>query len=261
MQHTNFELLKNNDPAALVRIHAQYSRTIFWVGKRWLDDEFVIETLVQNVFLKLWTCRDRIETPKHIYFFLRFVMKRECISYYSNPRSKFYRKVNSLEKYENYQDYMVGYDPENDDKHLKDQEFEQKKFEEIKKVLPLLSDKRRHLIELCLKYGFRYKAIGAVMGTSVTETSIQVKKAIEDIKTIIHQGGVSKVKKSPAVGIKVQGVMTEEQKRVFELRCTEKQSFQSIAELLNLTQKEVHKEFVAAYKLLQALQEEQLVSV
>ncbi|WP_417359501.1 RNA polymerase sigma factor [Galbibacter sp.] len=261
MQHTNYELLKKNDPAALVRIHAQYNRAIFWVGKSWLDDEFVIETLVQNVFLKLWIFRSRIETPKHIYFFLKFVMKRECISYHNNPRNKFYRRVNSLENYENYQDYMVGYDPANDDKHLQDQEFEQKKFEEIKKVLPLLSDKRRHLIELCLKHGFRYKAIGEVMGTSVTETSNEVKRAIEDLKNIIHQGGISKVKKSPSIGIKVQGAMTEEQKRVFELRCKEKQSFQSIAELLNLTQKEVHKEFVAAYKLSQASQEEQLVSV
>ncbi|MEJ4090066.1 sigma-70 family RNA polymerase sigma factor [Galbibacter orientalis] len=260
MAHTTFELLKNNDPAALVQIHAQYNRSIFWVGKRWLDDEFVIETLVQNVFLKLWVFRDRIETPKHIYFFLKFVMKRECFSYYSKPRNKFYRKVYSLENYENYQDYMVGYDPAKDHEHFQDQELEQKMFEKVKKVLPLLSDKRRHLIKLCLKYGFQYKEIGIVMGKSVTETSNEVKRAIEDLKTIIHQGGMAAVKKSPATGIKIQGVMTEEQKRVLELRCKEKQSFAFIANELKLSQKEVHKEFVAAYKLMQEKLEEQLKS-
>ena len=260
MPHTTFELLKNNDPAALVKIHAQYNRSIFWVGKRWLDDEFVIATLVQNVFLKLWVFRDRIETPKHIYFFLKFVMKRECISYYSKPRNKFYRKIYSLDNFNNYQDYMVGYDPEKVDTHLQDQEFEQQQFEKLKKVLPLLSNERKHLIELCLKYGFQYKAIGAVMGKGITETSNEVKRAIEDLKTIIHQGGISIPKKSPTIGIKIQGVMTEEQKRVLELRCKEKQSFAFIANELKLSQKEVHKEFVAAYKLMQEQHKQQLKS-
>ena len=260
MPHTNFELLKNNDPAALVKIHAQYNRSIFWVGKRWLNDEFVIATLVQNVFLKLWVFRDRIETPKHIYFFLKFVMKRECISYYSKPRNKFYRKTYSLDNFNNYQDYMVGYDPEKVDTHLQDQEFDQQQFEKLKKVLPLLSNERKHLIELCLKYGFQYKAIGAVMGKGITETSNEVKRAIEDLKTIIHQGGMKAVKKRPAIGIKMQGVMTEEQKRVLELRCKEKQSFAFIANELKLSQKEVHKEFVTAYKLMQEQHKQQLKS-
>ena len=155
---------------------------------------------------------------------------------------------------------MVGYDPEKVDTHLQDQEFDQQQFEKLKKVLPLLSNERKHLIELCLKYGFQYKAIGAVMGKGITETSNEVKRAIEDLKTIIHQGGMKAVKKSPTIGIKMQGVMTEEQKRVLELRCKEKQSFAFIANELKLSQKEVHKEFVTAYKLMQEQHKQQLKS-
>src|SRR5690606_17519454 len=69
MSEDTFIQLKNGCPTAFADIHAKYSRNIFWVGKRLIDDEFVIESLVQDAFLKLWTHRDTVESPKHIFFF------------------------------------------------------------------------------------------------------------------------------------------------------------------------------------------------
>lgn len=256
-QIKNFELLKRGDTSALANIHATYSRSIFWVGKRIVDDNFIVENLVQDSFLKLWVNRDKIETPKHIFFFLRMVMQRGCFSHHTTPRNKFFRKVRSLESYENFLDYLAGYDPSDNSESLKDHDLDQKAFEKIKSVLPLLNAEKKHLIELCLKYGFHYKLISQLTGKSTTETSNLVKWAINDIKNIINQESLHQEKKKPTTVIKIQGKMTAGQEKVFQLRFKQKQSFASIAKELNLSQKEVHKEFMAAYKLMQEKHQQQ----
>ncbi|MDT0644217.1 sigma-70 family RNA polymerase sigma factor [Zunongwangia sp. F363] len=255
-----FDLLKQGHPDALELIYAKYQRRIFWVGKQLIRDEFVIETILQDTFLKLWEKREGIERPEHIYFFLRYVMKRECTYYYCRPKNDFYRNINRLEFYEDYQEHMHGYDPQKEDEHLVDQEADQEAFDRIRSIFPLLSAERRHLIKLCLKYGFQYKAIANVMGTSITYTSNEVKRAIEDIKEIIHTGSTLNAKTKPVVTVKIEGTMTKEQEKVLQLRTEKHYSFASIARELNLSKKEVHKEFMAAYKLMQEKHEQQLKS-
>ena len=259
MRENHFDLLKKGHSSALEKLYAKYNRRIFWLGRSLIKDDFVIETLVQDVFLKLWIHRDTIETPDHIYYFLRFVMKRECISYYTRPKHQFYRKIFSLENFENYNDYLIKADSLSDLEERSRQQKDQEAFDQIKKVLPLLDPDKQRLIDLCLKYGFQYKLISGVMGTSVTQTSNDVKLAIGDIKKIINRTGTVE-KKKPVSQIKLQGELTKEQKEVLRLRCEMKYSFAAIAEELDLSQKEVQKKFIAAYRLLEEKHQEQLES-
>ena len=261
MRDYNYELLKVGDSSALVHIHARYSRMVYWVGKRIINDDFVVESLVQDTFLKLWANRDKIESEKHLFFFLRMVMKRECYSYYTNPKHKFFKKINSLENYDNYQDYLAGYDPKDDAQNWKDQASQQGDFDQIIKVLPLLQPDRKRLIELCLKYEFRYKIIAKLMGTGITETRNEVSKTIQDLKNIINQNNVLEVSQQSILKSEDKDQVTVEQLKVLELRCKDNYSFASIAIELNISQKEVHIAFTQAYKLMQKVNEHQLEPV
>jgi len=252
MPQQNFELLKKSDPAALEKIHVQYNRRIFWLGKRILYDDYEVENLVQDTFLKLWECRDTIQDPMHILFFLQHVMKRSCYSHYSKPRNKFFRTtVSSFEKYENYQDYLAGYDPADTAQNLNDQESQQRFFDLINTVMPFIKPERRNLISLCLKYGFRYKQIAQVMGKNTKQTVDEVNRAIEDIKRIVDASTTNKLKQQKAEPEVLQNKLSEIQAQVLQLRCEMNRSFAAIAKQLNLSQKEVHEEFMAAYKFAQ----------
>lgn len=246
-----YSLLKKGDPHSLAPIYARYQRLLFWHGKQMLEDDFVVETLVQDVFLKLWLHRDAIESPGHILGFLRFVLKRECLSYYRSPRNKFAKLINSLERYENYQDYLAGYDPAHDKEYLHQQEVEQKRLDEVKKVLNVLDSKRKHLLELCLEYGFQYKPIAEAMGSSVTQISNEVNNAIQDLRKIIKGSGFEPPKEKVSAQEQPRDKISPQQLEILKRRFEQKASFSVIAQELQLSEKEVHREFLCAYQYLQ----------
>jgi RNA polymerase sigma factor (sigma-70 family) len=257
MQPHHYTQFKLGAQLAFNYIYARYHRMLFNLGKHMLQDEFVIENLVQDCFLKLWDQRESIESPKHLFFFLRFVMKRECISYYTRPRNQFYRSISRLENFENYQDYLLKDDAIKNEDHLKEHDSQQQAFDQVHKILPLLSKKEQRLIELCLNYGFQYKLIGEAMGSNTTAIYNSVQQAIEVIKNIIYKGKpqISQLAFEDQAVIKdeVTGIQT----KVFELRCEKKLSFAEIAEKLGQTPKQIHEAFTIAYKYLKGQHEQQ----
>lgn len=246
-----YKQLKKGDPASLGHIHLRYNRLLFWLGKQLLNDDFVVETLVQDVFLKLWLHRDFIETPDHMVCFLRFVMKRDCITFFHAPKNKFARLTASLERFENYQDYLGGYDPLQDQEHLLKQASDQKDLDEVKKVLPVLDPKRKHLIELCLEYGFQHKPIAEAMGSSVKDISNEVNRAIKDLREILNRSSIEPSQQKAVDNKRQPAKLSSQQAEILKRRLEHKCAFRIIAQELKLPEKEVHREFVYAYELIQ----------
>ena len=249
--HQLYALLKRGNPNSLELVHIRYKRLLFWLGKQMLEDDFAVETLVQDAFLKLWLHRDSIETPDHMICFLRFVLKRDCISYFNAPKNKFTRLTASLERFENYQDYLAGYDPRQDKEHLLLQESDQRNIDEVKKVLDLLDPKRKHLIRLCLEYGFHYKPIAEAMGSSVKDISNEVNRAIDDLRKILNRTSFEQPMEKDFDNKEQPDQLSSQQLEILKRRFEQKSSFTVIARELKLSEKEVHREFLFAYQYLQ----------
>ena len=241
---------KHGCPRAFKAIYTQYHRQIYWMGRSLIKEVFVVETLVQDTFLTLWEKREQIESPQHLVNFLYTVISNECKWYYARPKNQFNRECYALEKIDNYQSFMLGHDPTAVDAHLEDQQQQQKEYEQVVKVLPLLGGQRQRLIELCLQHGFQYRTISEQLGISIKETSTTLQQTIKEIKNILHQGYVLEPKESEQKQYEVEQ-MTDQEARVLALRCEQHYSFAQIANELQLSQKEVHRAFTTAYKLLQ----------
>ncbi|MAZ27101.1 MAG: RNA polymerase [Cytophagaceae bacterium] len=257
---THYKAFKRGCPQAFKAIYVQYHRRIYWVGISLIKDVFVVESLVQDTFLILWNKRELIESPKHLVSFLYTVISSECKWFYARPKNQFDREFYSLDKFPNYQDYMLGYDPAIVDDHLIDQQKRQKDYEQVVNILPLLGTHRKRLIELSFQHGFKYKTISEQMGISITEASNTMKQTIEEIKTILNQGYVLKTNETEDEQSKTQIEITEQEARVLELRCEQQYSFAEIAVELSLPEKEVHRAFTTAYKFLQENHEQHLKS-
>ena len=157
----------------------------------------------------------------------------------------------SLDSFENYQEYLAGYDPLKDKEYLNDQESDQNKFDEITKVLPVLNPKRKHLIELCLEYGFQYNPIAEAMGSSVTGISMEVSKAIDELRKILKVTTFKQPEKKTTLNKEQSEQLSGQQLEIIKRRFEQKSSFAMIAQELQLPEKEVHREFLYAYQHLQ----------
>lgn len=157
----------------------------------------------------------------------------------------------SLESFENYQDYLVGYDPLTDKENLLSHESDQKNFDEVKKVLPVLDPKRKHLIELCLEYGFQHKQIAEAMGSSVKDISNEVSRAINDLRKILNRSSFEQPQEKALDNKEQSEKLSNQQLDILKRRFEKKSSFAVIARELKLPEKEVHREFLYAYQHLQ----------
>ncbi len=84
---------RNGDEKAFEYVYTQYYRPLYRHGYQIIDDEFAINCIVNEAFLKGWKFREQMGNMRHIYCFIRQNVSWKCYAYYSNPSNKFHRML------------------------------------------------------------------------------------------------------------------------------------------------------------------------
>ncbi|NJN28531.1 MAG: hypothetical protein HC819_22425 [Cyclobacteriaceae bacterium] len=245
-----YTLFKKGEEIGFSKIYYRNFDRLYAYGKCLIMDDFSVECFVQHAFLRLWEYRDQIENPGHVYNFLRHVVKNEVIRFMSAPRNKFYLAMSQLSRFENYHEYLHGFDLEEDEYEKELSEHKEALYEKVKRVLPFLSHKRRKVLQLCLEHEFSYLRISELTGMKHYFVVHEVKQAIADLRAIVYGQEMKGFGKENKKTISFSGELSSSQAEILRMRNEEGASFDAIARKMDVPKSEVHKQFVFAYRLL-----------
>lgn len=251
LQHEDYYIgFRDGDETALNYMYSRYYRTLFYHGKRIVDDEFAVSCIVQEAFLKSWQFRETMESMKHIYCFIRQDVNWKCYAYLSNPSNRFHRNLVGDGAVEKYSDHF--FDCQAEDVNF----FDEEKLRVIEEALPYLPANRQTIMTLYFKHGLSYKKIARRFGTSNQAISVEVQKSLESLKKIVHAQKKLTVKTVTITHYTDERYaenMDAEMQQIFKLRYEQKHSFTTIAEKMNITQSYVQQQYVIAHRKLREL--------
>lgn len=246
----SFIRFKQGDEAALSRLYRKFYRLLMRHGFRIVHDEFVVNSSIQEAFLKAWHFRERLTSILHTYRFLRLNVTWKCYNYYRQP-DRLHRRIIYTDNIDSYADACYMSDVIGNDQPLfADDEM----LQTIYKVISYLPEDRQTILTLFFKYGFTYKQIAKRFSTSNKVISIELRKGLEHLKKIIH----AKKKLDAPINVSKKTLSHDELLdgellQVFRLRYEMKLGFEVIATKMNLPQAYVQQQYVAAHIRIQQM--------
>lgn len=246
----SFLLFKQGDEAGLSRLYRKFYRLLLRHGFRIVHDEFVVNSSIQEAFLKAWNFRERLTNALHTYRFLRLNVTWKCYNYYRQP-DRLHRRIVYTDNMDYFADSCYVPDPVgNEQSSIADEEM----LQAIYKVMPYLPPDRQTILTLFFKYGFTYKQIAKRFCTSNQAVSIELQKGLEHLKKIIHpKKKLDANGKTSNNSLPYNEILDGELLQVFRLRYEMKLGFDVIAAKMNLPQAYVQQQYVAAHIRIQQM--------
>ncbi|MCW2261863.1 MULTISPECIES: hypothetical protein [Sphingobacterium] len=253
-KNTKKQLIQLNKgiEAGLNYFYEKFYPYFYLRSNRATQDTCIATSITHEAFLRLWLYRENIHSEEDLLHFLKMQIKKAIHIFYSNPRSRFHRSLLQLDSIENYQEFLAGYE-EDDDAHEdlvyldKLDNEKQHQLDKLNKVLPFLNLEHQLFIRLSLQYSFNYERIAYYLGgISDYEVSLKVEKTIEVLRSILNS--YEKINKAISnKKIVAQVELTDEQVEIFRMRYELQFSFEQISKQLHLNTTAVKKIFIEAH--------------
>lgn len=245
-------LLQNGDERGLSFFYKLFYKKLFVWAFRATQDDCAAESIVQEALLRLWLYRNQVTDNDNILNFLKTQVKSAIQAFYNTTRNRFHRSLLRLDSIENYQEFLLGYELEEEEEvdliyMEKLEEEKQQRLDQLSGLMPSLNQEQQLFINLCLKYSFNYERIAYYLGgISDYEVSLQVEKTIEILRSVFNCSQKMEILNKPSK-IVLQGEFDDQQTEIFHMRYELQLSFEQISEALQLTPDLVKTLFVQAH--------------
>lgn len=162
--------LRKGDEVAFELVFYRYKGKLYDFIRRSLPADEDVESLVQEVFTKLWINREQLDPDKSLNAFLYTLARNEMFGHLRKllVRRKYLEELN-------FELYEQGNSTE--------RQFEYNELRrEISRLIDELPEKRREIFELSRNEGLSYKQIAQQLGISENTVDTQIRKALAFLK-------------------------------------------------------------------------------
>lgn len=170
-------LLRQGDQAAFSRIYDEYKGRLSYKLLILVKDEKLAEELLQDLFLKVWENRERIDLAKSFKAYLYKITQNSVVDLYR--RAKRENEVLTKMKAANTEFYS----------HVEELILQKENEELLEALLLQLPPKRREIFIQCKLYGRSYKEVSEEYNISVTTVNDHIQKSMIFLKNKINKGG------------------------------------------------------------------------
>jgi len=162
--------IRKGDEVAFELVFYRYKGKLYDFIRRSLPVSEDAESMVQEIFVRLWTTREQLDPTKSLNAFLYTMARNEIFGHL--------RKLLVRRKYLEELSYSL-----NESSEITERQLE---YEELKSVVAqlvrLMPEKRREIYILSRNEGLSYKEISALLGISENTIDSQIRKALSFLK-------------------------------------------------------------------------------
>ena len=164
---------RNGDAGALAKIFNDHYDSLYYYGRKLINDDDLVKDCVQNLFLKMWTSRERLMAVRSVRPYLLKALRRHVgdqVVAINRKKQLHSEAVNEFQFTFSHEDFLIAL-------HVS-----RRQSELLAQSLNRLSSRKREAIFLRFYEGLDYARIAEVMTVNIQSVRNLIYQSLQTIK-------------------------------------------------------------------------------